>query len=191
MTVADLLSYPALQLRPVAGTAGLNRSVSWAYVSELDDPTPWLLGAEMITTTGLAMPPSAAGQRAYLERLDDAGGPGRLRPAAHACAAPGVPRRGRGTRDAGSGLTVPAWCARPCGPAPAGGSAHRAAPHRTEVPAVEGLTFPHPLVMLPPKRSRKRSNEQRVSRGPSACVNRSISGGSGFSPWCSRAGRHG
>ncbi|AGP60620.1 PucR family transcriptional regulator [Streptomyces rapamycinicus] len=73
VTVDDLLSYPALQLRLIAGGAGLHRSVSWAHVSELDDPTPWLLGSEMIMTTGIAMPRSAAGQRAYLERLDDAG----------------------------------------------------------------------------------------------------------------------
>ncbi|MET7933165.1 PucR family transcriptional regulator [Streptomyces sp. NPDC005322] len=73
VTVGDLLSSPALQLRLLAGSAGLHRSVSWAHVSELDDPTPWLLGAEMIMTTGIAMPRSAAGQRTYLERLDDAG----------------------------------------------------------------------------------------------------------------------
>lgn len=73
VTVGDLLSYPALQLRLIAGGAGLHRSVSWAHVSELDDPTPWLLGAEMIMTTGIAVPRSAAGQRGYLERLDDAG----------------------------------------------------------------------------------------------------------------------
>ncbi|MGW5448498.1 PucR family transcriptional regulator [Streptomyces asiaticus] len=73
VTVDDLLSYPALQLRLIAGGAGVHRSVSWAHVSELDDPTPWLLGSEMIMTTGIAMPRSAAGQRAYLERLDDAG----------------------------------------------------------------------------------------------------------------------
>ncbi|WP_030824670.1 PucR family transcriptional regulator [Streptomyces hygroscopicus] len=73
VTVGDLLSYPALQLRLLAGGAGLHRSVSWAHVSELDDPTPWLLGSEMIMTTGIAVPRSAAGQRGYLERLDDAG----------------------------------------------------------------------------------------------------------------------
>ncbi|WP_377268963.1 PucR family transcriptional regulator [Peterkaempfera sp. SMS 1(5)a] len=73
LTVEDLLSFPALQLRVLAGEAGLARSVSWAHVSELEDPTPWLLGAEVIMTTGLAVPRSAAGQRAYLERLDDAG----------------------------------------------------------------------------------------------------------------------
>ncbi|MFD7134756.1 PucR family transcriptional regulator [Streptomyces sp. NPDC059894] len=73
MSVREVLSYPALQLRLLAGRAGLDRSVSWAHASELEDPTPWLLGAEMIMTTGLALPRSAAAQRAYLERLDDAG----------------------------------------------------------------------------------------------------------------------
>ena len=73
LTVLDLLSLPALQLRLLAGEAGLGRSVSWAHVSELADPTPWLLGAEVIMTTGLGVPRSAADQRAYLERLDDAG----------------------------------------------------------------------------------------------------------------------
>ncbi|MGW7579216.1 PucR family transcriptional regulator [Streptomyces sp. NPDC054765] len=73
VTVGDLLSYPALQLRLLAGASGLDRSVSWAHVSELADPTPWLLGSEMIMTTGLAVPRTAAGQRAYLERLDNAG----------------------------------------------------------------------------------------------------------------------
>ncbi|MFG3588903.1 PucR family transcriptional regulator [Streptomyces sp. NPDC047990] len=73
LTVEDLLSYPALQLSVKAGRAGLGRSVSWAHASELADPTPWLLGAEVIMTAGLAVPRTAAGQRAYLERLDDAG----------------------------------------------------------------------------------------------------------------------
>ncbi|MGC0314982.1 PucR family transcriptional regulator [Kitasatospora acidiphila] len=73
LTVEDLLSFPALQLRLLAGEGGLGRAVSWAHVSELDDPTPWLMGAEMIMTTGLAIPRAAARQRAYLERLDDAG----------------------------------------------------------------------------------------------------------------------
>lgn len=73
LTVEDLLSFPALQLSVKAGISGLGRSVSWAHVSELDDPTPWLLGAEILMTTGLGIPRTAAGQRRYLERLDDAG----------------------------------------------------------------------------------------------------------------------
>jgi PucR family transcriptional regulator, purine catabolism regulatory protein len=71
--VEDLLRSPALQLRLVAGESGTSRRVAWAHVSELEDPTPWLFGSEMIMTTGIAIPPSAARQRAYLERLDDAG----------------------------------------------------------------------------------------------------------------------
>jgi PucR family transcriptional regulator, purine catabolism regulatory protein len=71
--VEDLLRSPALQLRLIAGGAGTSRRVAWAHVSELEDPTPWLFGAEMIMTTGIALPRSAQRQRAYLTRLDDAG----------------------------------------------------------------------------------------------------------------------
>jgi PucR family transcriptional regulator, purine catabolism regulatory protein len=71
--VEDLLRSPALQLRLIAGEPGVSRRVAWAHVSELEDPTPWLFGSEMIMTTGTAIPGSAGRQRAYLERLDDAG----------------------------------------------------------------------------------------------------------------------
>jgi PucR family transcriptional regulator, purine catabolism regulatory protein len=71
--VEDLLRSPALQLRLIAGESGTSRRVAWAHVSELEDPTPWLFGAEMIMTTGIAIPGSAERQRAYLARLDDAG----------------------------------------------------------------------------------------------------------------------
>ena len=71
--VEDLLRSPALQLRLIAGESGIARRVAWAHVSELEDPTPWLFGAEMIMTTGIAVPRGAQRQRAYLMRLDDAG----------------------------------------------------------------------------------------------------------------------
>jgi PucR family transcriptional regulator, purine catabolism regulatory protein len=73
ITVEDLLRSPALQLRLIAGEPGISRRVAWAHVSELEDPTPWLSGSEMIMTTGMAIPRGAERQRAYLERLDDAG----------------------------------------------------------------------------------------------------------------------
>lgn len=73
ITVEDLLRSPALQLRLIAGEAGVSRRVAWAHVSELEDPTPWLAGAEMIMTTGMALARGNGPQRAYLERLDDAG----------------------------------------------------------------------------------------------------------------------
>src|SRR6266487_5891518 len=71
--VEDLLRSPALQLRLIAGDGGTARRVAWAHVSELEDPTPWLFGSEMIMTTGIAVPRAGERQRAYLERLDDAG----------------------------------------------------------------------------------------------------------------------
>ena len=77
LTVEQLLRSPALQLSLLAGEAGLSRSISWAHVSELADPTPWLLGAEMIMTTGLAVPRGGSEQRAYLERLCANGRPSR------------------------------------------------------------------------------------------------------------------
>lgn len=73
LTVEDLLRLPALQLRLLAGSGGVGRRVSWAHVSELEDPTPWLLGGELLMTTGIAIPRTERRQRAYLERLDDGG----------------------------------------------------------------------------------------------------------------------
>jgi PucR family transcriptional regulator, purine catabolism regulatory protein len=73
LCVEDLISSPALQLRLLAGASGLSRRVTWAHVSELADPTPWLLGGELVMTTGLAVPKTAAEQASYLTRLDDAG----------------------------------------------------------------------------------------------------------------------
>lgn len=73
LTVEDLLRSPSLELRLIAGEAGIGRTVAWAHVSELEDPTPWLLGSELIMTTGIAVPHPRLRQVAYLERLDNAG----------------------------------------------------------------------------------------------------------------------
>ncbi|OKK04430.1 transcriptional regulator [Streptomyces sp. CB03234] len=73
LLVRDLVRSPALQLRVLAGESGLDRPVAWAHVSELEDPTPWLLGAELIMTTGIAIPRSSVRQCAYVERLHSAG----------------------------------------------------------------------------------------------------------------------
>ena len=73
LRIEDLLGSPALQLVLIAGAGGTGRRVSWAHVSELADPSPWLMGSELLMTTGIGVPRAAAAQRAYLERLDDAG----------------------------------------------------------------------------------------------------------------------
>ena len=93
LPLRDLLR--ELELSVVAGEAGLDRAVRWVHISELEDPTPWLSGGELLLTTGLQLGDDAQ-QREYLERLvapraDRA----RLRRRLRARARPGRAARGR------------------------------------------------------------------------------------------------
>lgn len=72
-TVGELVATPTLGMTLVAGASGTGRRVSWAHVSELSDPTPWLQGAELLMTIGLAVPKRPAEQRAYVRLLDESG----------------------------------------------------------------------------------------------------------------------
>ena len=72
-TVAELVATPTLGMTVVAGRNGRDRRVSWAHVSELSDPTPWLQGSELLMTIGLAVPKRPAEQGGYVRLLDDAG----------------------------------------------------------------------------------------------------------------------
>lgn len=69
LSVGDLLGLPGLGLKLVAGAAGVDRAVRWVHTSELEDPTPWLNGGELLLTTGMALKGSPALQRSYLQRL--------------------------------------------------------------------------------------------------------------------------
>ncbi len=73
LTVGNLLQSPGLALKPVAGTAGLSNVIRWVHVSELEDPTPWLQGGELLLTTGMGIGKTPARQRAYVTRLAGAG----------------------------------------------------------------------------------------------------------------------
>jgi len=73
ISVRDLLETPGLQLKAVAGEAGLDHPIRWAHISELPDPTPWLSGGEFLLTTGLGVDAAAAKQRAYVRRLVETG----------------------------------------------------------------------------------------------------------------------
>jgi len=64
---------PHLGIRLVAGSGGLDRPATWAHGCELEDPTGWLDGGEIIMTNGIAIPSDASGQRAYVDRLADRG----------------------------------------------------------------------------------------------------------------------
>ncbi len=69
ITVRELLEHPELRTRLVAGEKGLDRPITWAHVCELEDPTVWLCGGELVMTVGIGIPRDEAGQVAYVERL--------------------------------------------------------------------------------------------------------------------------
>jgi purine catabolism regulator len=73
ITVRDLLDLPRLGLSCVAGEEGLDSAIRWSHTSELEDPTPWLSGGELLLTTGMKLTTSPALQRAYVRRLAKAG----------------------------------------------------------------------------------------------------------------------
>jgi purine catabolism regulator len=71
--IEDILRSSGLALKPVAGQRAASRTVRWVHVSELEDPTPWLRGGELLLTTGMGLGKTPARQRAYVERLSAAG----------------------------------------------------------------------------------------------------------------------
>ncbi|NYJ32958.1 PucR family transcriptional regulator [Nocardiopsis aegyptia] len=73
ITVRDITGAPDLEVRAVAGRAGLDRPIRWAHVTELHDPVHWLRGGELVLTAGLGLGAAADDQRAYVRRLHDAG----------------------------------------------------------------------------------------------------------------------
>ena len=68
LSVRDLLK--DLDVRLLAGEAGLDLPVRWVHISELPDPTPWLSGGELLLTTGMQLD-SAECQREFVTRLAD------------------------------------------------------------------------------------------------------------------------
>src|SRR5882724_13209096 len=72
--VRDLLTLPELGLRVLAGTAELDREVSWAHVSEMVDPTEFLRGGELLLLIGVSLPAGEQAQHTYVDRLGAARG---------------------------------------------------------------------------------------------------------------------
>jgi len=76
VTVRDLIGNPGMPLRLLAGEGHTTRPIRWVHASELEDPTPWLKGGEVILTTGMGIGATPAKQRAYVKRLATAGAAG-------------------------------------------------------------------------------------------------------------------
>lgn len=73
ITVRHLCKRSELGISVRAGAANLDRELTWAHVSELDDPTAFLSGGELLLTTGVALPEAAGGVEEYVRRLAAAG----------------------------------------------------------------------------------------------------------------------
>ncbi|MBG6224591.1 purine catabolism regulator [Arthrobacter sp. CAN_A2] len=72
ITLADLLSDPALGLVTEGRSEPPAQPIQWVAVTELEDPRPFLNGAEVVLTTGVRLKTGAA-QRAFVRRAHDAG----------------------------------------------------------------------------------------------------------------------
>lgn len=70
-TLRTVLSLPGCPVLLRVGSDALDRSVRWVAVSELEDPTPYLQGGELLLTTGIRLTPRRCD--AYVRRLVDAG----------------------------------------------------------------------------------------------------------------------
>ncbi len=66
-TLRRIAAIVPLHLEVLAGRNGLDRSVRWVAVSELEDPTPFLEGGELVLTTGMRL--SAGDAVPYVSRL--------------------------------------------------------------------------------------------------------------------------
>src|ERR1700752_1082473 len=68
LTVGNLIADCGLEL--VAGAKAAERPIRWVHISELEDPTQWLSGGELLLTTGIQLS-GAARQRSFVDLLAD------------------------------------------------------------------------------------------------------------------------
>lgn len=73
LTVRDLVLDPSLDTKVLAGHSGLDREVKWAQTSEAVDPWRWLGEAELLMTLGMNMPSDPEEQRAFIDKIHQAG----------------------------------------------------------------------------------------------------------------------
>ncbi|WP_436764398.1 PucR family transcriptional regulator [Streptosporangium sp. V21-05] len=66
-TLSTVVRLPPLGLVVLTGQEALDRPLRWVAVSELEDPTPFLEGGELVLTTGMRLDDRNAGP--YVERL--------------------------------------------------------------------------------------------------------------------------
>jgi purine catabolism regulator len=68
LTVRELLK--GLDVRLLSGETSVDLPVRWVHISELEDPTPWLSGGELLLSTGMLLETENQ-QREFVLRLAD------------------------------------------------------------------------------------------------------------------------
>ncbi len=69
LTVRDLLAEPEFHLQLLAGANSIDRGVEGIHLSELDDPTPWMVPNSILLTTGLNIEADVAAGIRLLDTL--------------------------------------------------------------------------------------------------------------------------
>ncbi|WP_072689631.1 PucR family transcriptional regulator [Rhodococcus marinonascens] len=68
-----ILAQQDLALELKGGAAGLGNEITFAHTTELVDPARWLSGGELLLTTGIRLPSTAADRAHYMRGLSEAG----------------------------------------------------------------------------------------------------------------------
>ncbi|PYI64805.1 PucR family transcriptional regulator [Arthrobacter livingstonensis] len=71
ISLAQLHNQLGNDLRPASGNTVAQRKISGVHISELEDPTPYLEGGELLLTTGIPLVGPATRVPAYVQRLVD------------------------------------------------------------------------------------------------------------------------
>src|SRR5919201_5185002 len=71
--VRDLLDTPHLRLTLKGGSDGLDKPVTWAQTSDLEEPWSYLAGGELLMKNGQTLPESARGQTALIRGVSENG----------------------------------------------------------------------------------------------------------------------
>ncbi|WP_261398009.1 PucR family transcriptional regulator [Pseudomonas sp. DR48] len=71
-SIQDIIDNVSLRTRLLTGAEGALRTLRWAHVCELSDPSEWFGEGDLLMTTGIGIPPDAEQQRAYVTRLSEA-----------------------------------------------------------------------------------------------------------------------
>ncbi|NUT74914.1 PucR family transcriptional regulator [Pseudomonas sp. C1C7] len=71
-SIQDIIDNVSLRTRLLTGVECAQRSLRWAHVCELSDPSEWLGEGDLLMTTGIGIPREVEQQRAYVTRLFEA-----------------------------------------------------------------------------------------------------------------------